>query len=80
MYVCVLLCVCVQCGARPLTVAAGSGRLDMVSALISNGADPNTDIEKFSVETPLVAAVRAGHTTICETLIKAGASVEEKVS
>ena len=57
----------------PLFVAAAKGNLDVLSCLIENGADVNSDTLKL---TPLMVAIDMGHFNVATFLIEHGANLE----
>lgn len=60
-------------GLSPLSLAAGSGRLDIVKLLLDAGADPN--LRAFDHRTPIFFASSAD---IAQVLLDAGASVSAR--
>jgi ankyrin repeat protein len=60
-------------GITPLQVAAQDNRLDMLTLLITTGADVN--MARVTGVTPLHAAVEEGHADVVTLLIAAGANV-----
>jgi ankyrin repeat protein len=61
-------------GRRPLHEAAFFGHLDMVSFLLSAGADINAEVVPFG-HTALYLAVQQGHHGLVEYLLKKGAKL-----
>ena len=59
-------------GARPLAVAAATGHVGLVRALLDAGADPNT-ADSAGAFSPLGAALRYGRRAAARALIAAGA-------
>jgi hypothetical protein len=60
-------------GQTPLTVAAQSGRVELVRLLLANGADPNLRDGGGQWETPLSTAAMHGQLEVCRLLLDAGA-------
>lgn len=60
--------------APPLWLAAGNGHADIVSLLLSHGANPNAT-EPYLNSAPLHIASGRGHVRVVEILIQAGANV-----
>jgi ankyrin repeat protein len=58
-------------------VAARTGKLDAVEALLSRGADPNVK-ESWRGQTALMWAAAEGHATVIEALVKRGADVQTR--
>jgi ankyrin repeat protein len=63
-----------QWWVNPLCAAVFHGHKEVVSLLLSTGAEPNTDVELG----PLSLAARTGDQTLVMTLIKAGANITEQ--
>jgi len=61
-------------GESLLHAAAFAGNLEILSALLCNGADANCK-GKHSASTPLHAAAAAGHLAVCQCLLDAGAKI-----
>lgn len=63
-----------------LVIAAESGDLGRVRALLSAGAEANAHVDSVEKRrTPLAEAAKAGHAAIIRMLIKAGAEVDKVV-
>eukprot|EP00090_Calanus_glacialis_P016207 TRINITY_DN25430_c0_g1_i1.p1 TRINITY_DN25430_c0_g1~~TRINITY_DN25430_c0_g1_i1.p1 ORF type:complete len:422 (-),score=115.12 TRINITY_DN25430_c0_g1_i1:289-1554(-) len=63
-----------QDGTTPLMLAAGNGRVEVVSLLLEEGADPN--IRKNTGVTAIFLASVGGYLDIVSTLVKAGADAD----
>ena len=62
----------------PLFKAANTGRLELVNALLVNGADINKQVEthKGVIKNPLYIAIARGHTKVVNALLAKGAKVK----
>ena len=63
----------------PLTLAAASGHLEVVKALIVAHADVNAERNGNNHTTPLIAAASKGHLEVVQALVSAGAEVEKEL-
>ena len=61
-------------GETALMVAARTGKVDAVNALLARGADPNV-AEKWRGQTALMWAAAEGHAPVIEALVARGAKV-----
>ncbi len=58
-------------------VAARTGKVDAVNALLARGADPNVT-EKVARSDSLMWAAAEGHAPVIETLVARGANVQAR--
>src|SRR4030095_16435562 len=64
-------------GETALMVAARTGKVDAVNALLSRGADPNVK-EHWRGQTALMWAGAEGHAPVIDTLFARGANVQAR--
>jgi len=67
-------------GYTPLHLAAKVGRIEMVSYLLENGADPNAKTDDAGAVTPMYLATRGGQVEVAKALIANGVDVNQVVT